>query len=64
MYKSDKYTPSLGIVYVYCINKVGNYDEKYHMVYDKAFVADNVKYLDYVYMNINIGLIKSIKKSQ
>jgi hypothetical protein len=65
IYKSDKYTPNLSIVYIYGMSFNENFDKKLldnsNMLFDKTFVNENIKYLDYVYMNINIGLIKSIK---
>ncbi len=66
LYKSDEYTPNLSIVYIFCKIFNDNFDKKLldnldDMLFDKAFVKDNVKYLDYVFMNINIGMIKSIK---
>jgi adenosine deaminase len=67
LYKSPTYQPNLSIVYIYCQSFNPNFDldllTANKILFDKDFVKLHIKDLDYVFMNINIGLIKSIKSA-
>ncbi len=61
LFKSEKYTPGLAVVYIFCTNKTCNYDPSFFMAFDRDFVKNNIRYLNYVFEKINIGIIKGIR---
>lgn len=71
LFKSETYTPDLSIVYIYSENYDINYNREFlnkikneEIIFDKIFLKQHIKDINYIYEKINIGLIKSIKQNK
>lgn len=69
IFKSEINTPNLAIVYIYCVSYDSKFDKDIlkkfrnnYVIFDKKYLQNQIKNVDYIYKKINIGHIKSIKQ--